>query len=144
MMFKPMRNPRIFVTLEKDIADAIRRIARHSGKSSSSVIAEIIVPQRQYLIQLADILERASSLPQPLSTRLLARLGDIEQQVAETEREVSNHLDQLDLDLLSEASDQEWAEVRVRGERSRPERARAAAGKPPVFNKGVHKGGNGS
>lgn len=137
-----MRNPRIFVTLDPELATSIRVIAKHSGKSASAVISEFVTPRRAHLIQMADALERLSRLPQPLSTTLQARLDDLVEYAEQLEVEASTALDQLTLELASEDADNHWADARADGQRKRSRSVRASAEKPPAFNKGVTNPGS--
>ena len=71
----PTAKPRIFVTLDPELADAIRRIGLGSKMSQSAFIAEILNGQRHALLSLADAMDKARAIQGPLSGALAAVLG---------------------------------------------------------------------
>lgn len=140
-----MRSPRIFVTLDDDLADAIRRIGLGTGMSQSAVIGQMLDKQRHALLSLADALDKARSLSGPLSGALAAVLGRSEAGLDEMSHEAMAELDALHL-VLDQAMEEQGVETPAR----RPQGGRAGASAPhsqpptpqaapPYINKGVRK-----
>ena len=135
-----MRNPRIFVTVDEELADAIRRIGRATDQSQSSVIGSVLDAQRQVLLQLADTLDKARALAMPLSGPLRVSLGEGEDAVGKLAHDAQAQLDQLNLDLDAELERQgiEPPERAPRGDRGG---GRSGGEQPPYINKGASTGG---
>lgn len=140
-----MRNPRIFVTLDPDLADAIRRIGLGTGQSQSAVIASMLIQQRDVLMETADLVDKARALAVPLSGALGAVFAKAEKQAQEMALEAMGKLDEAHL-VLDQALEDQGVEAPPRpsdrGERggvSAPSQQPGRKGAPPYINKGVRK-----
>lgn len=138
-----MRNPRIFVTLDPDLADAIRRIGLGSSMSQSAVIGMLLDKQRDALLSLADAMDKARAIQGPLAGALAAVLGNSESEMDAMEAEAMSKLDELHL-VLDEAMERQGAEAPPRPSKG-GERGGASAHsqqiQPPLTNKGARNRG---
>lgn len=135
----PTTKPRVFVTLDPDLADAIRRIGLGSGMSQSAVIVQMLNGQRQALLSLADAMDKARAIQGPLSGALAAVLGRSEAELDSMADEAMSKLDDLHL-VLDQAMDELGADLPARssagGERAGGS-ARSKPIQPPLTNKGA-------
>ena len=138
----PTAKPRIFVTLDPELADAIRRIGLGSKMSQSAFIAEILNGQRHALLSLADAMDKARAIQGPLSGALAAVLGRSESDLDGMSDEAMSKLDELHL-VLDQAIEEQGAEPPARSS----EGGRRAGGsalsdpiQPPLINKGARNG----
>jgi len=107
-----MKNPRIFVTVDEDLADAIRRIGLGTGQSQSGVIGWVLASQREVLLQLAEVLDLARQVAGPLATPLQIELTKMETDVKEAAAQAQDQLDAARA-LLEEERDRQ--ELLARG-----------------------------
>ena len=138
----PTTKPRIFVTLEPDLADAIRRIGLGSKMSQSAFIAQMLEGQRDALLSLADAMDKARAIQGPISGALSAVLGRSESDLDSMSDEAMSKLDELHL-VLDQAIENQGAEPPARsseGGRRAGGSARSEAIQPPLTNKGAKKG----
>jgi len=139
----PTAKPRIFVTLEPDLAEAIRRIGLGSGMSASAVIGQMLERQRDALLSLGDAMDKARAIQGPLSGALAAVLGRQEAELDQDMHHAMGELDKLHL-VLDQALEEAGVETPAR--RLQDERAGASSAgsqqiQPPLNNKGARIGG---
>lgn len=135
----PATSPRIQVTVDDELADAIRRIGLATGRSQSGVIGWVLAAQREALLQLAGVLDLARQVEGQVGSALQVELTRME---ADTLAAAAQAREQLDMArvLLEEERDRRdaLAEGRpdpLRHEPSRPilrlaSASHAAGGKP--------------
>jgi len=135
----PATSPRIHVTVDEELADAIRRIGLGSKMSSSAVVGQMLARQRNALLSLADAMDKARALQGPLSGALAAVLGRSEADLDSMAGEAMAELDALHL-VLDQALEEAGVETPAR----RPQEGRAGVSsarsqqiQPPLTNKGA-------
>lgn len=140
----PAVSPRIYVSLDPELADAIRRIGLGSGMSQSAVVGHMLAKQRHALLSLADAMDKARAIQGPLSGALAAVLGRSESDLDSMADEAMAELDALHL-VLDQAMQEQGVEApprRPQGERGGASASSQPSGKtgaPPYINKGVRK-----
>lgn len=111
-----MKNPIIQVSVDHELRDVIRRIAKCTGTSASGFTASLLKAQRDVLIQLADTLEKARDLSMPLSRDLIVKMEIGEDEVQQLAHDAQAKLDQLMLDIDGQNEDQNTAPRAARAE----------------------------
>ncbi len=103
----PATSPRIQVTVDDELADAIRRIGLATGRSQSGVIGWVLASQREALLQLAGVLDLARQVSGPLNTALQVELTQMESDVTAAAAQAREQLDMARVLLEEERQRQE-------------------------------------
>ena len=129
-----MKSPRIYVSLDPELHEIVRRIAVGSGQSASGYISSMLSEQREVLSQIADAIDHARKLSGPISGSLTVALAKGEDRAQRALFEGQEALDELKDNMAQEA---------IGGGRGVPQaRERAASAPRPsddplAINKGV-------
>lgn len=120
----PATSPRIQVTVDDELADAIRRIGLATGRSQSGVIGWVLAAQRDALLQLADLVDLARQVEGQLGSALQVELTRME---ADTNAAAAQAREQLDMARVLLEEERERREALAQG---RPDPLRHEPARP--------------
>jgi len=95
----PTVKPRVYVTLEPETYEAIRRIAHYSQRSVGGIIGEMAQSSAPVLVQLADTLERAAGLSPEVTGNVRRHLEAAQAKLEASVKGAQSGIDEAQIDL---------------------------------------------